>query len=186
MAKDRAKEYAERSCIECGSVRLVRKDSTALRCQRCAARPALMQGHATRRAAMPVAVCRSCGQSFRHHPSERRRTYCSPACRRGPRFNITGRGSNWKRIRQEALQRQPFCLFCGPRDQRLQVHHIIPYRLTSDNGSANLVPLCLPHHRRVEAIFVAFERSVAEPMGRDDRDAWRIMLFGAARQVAHG
>ena len=39
---------------------------------------------------------------------------------------------------------------CG---QHLQVHHIIPFRLTRDNSQTNLIPLCRACHKRVEAIF---------------------------------
>lgn len=81
--------------------------------------------------------------------------FCSRPCYerhlcRTPR--IRGRGSRWKTIRREALRRTPFCAMCGC-GQHLQVHHIIPFRLTRDNSQTNLIPLCRACHKRVEAVF---------------------------------
>ena len=45
---------------------------------------------------------------------------------------------------------------CGTA-QHLQVHHIIPFRLTRDNSQTNLIPLCRACHKRVEAAFQDLE-----------------------------
>lgn len=58
----------------------------------------------------------------------------------------------------EARRRAPFCADCGAT-KGLQVHHIIPYRLTADNGQDNLVPLCLKHHKVAEMAFLEIERA---------------------------
>jgi len=67
---------------------------------------------------------------------------------------------------------------CGTR-HNLQVHHIIPFRLTQDNSQDNLVPLCVTHHRMVETALVSTEQ-----FGFDDvaRLAWIGML--RERQMA--
>ena len=90
----------------------------------------------------------------------------------------TGRGSQWRKIRQEAIIRAPFCAMCGTR-KNLQVHHVIPFRLTHDNSFDNLVPLCVKHHRMVETMLVSTEK-----FGFDDvaRAAWIGML--KERQMA--
>lgn len=62
---------------------------------------------------------------------------------------INGRGSRWKKTRKEVLSKFPFCALCGTT-QKLQVHHIIPYRYTYDNSKSNLIPLCVKHHKTVE------------------------------------
>ncbi|MBF0171482.1 MAG: HNH endonuclease [Nitrospinae bacterium] len=36
--------------------------------------------------------------------------------------------------------------------RNLDVHHIVPFRLTRDNGPSNLIPLCKKCHKRVETI----------------------------------
>lgn len=64
---------------------------------------------------------------------------------------VTGRGSQWKRIRDEVVRLQPFCSMCGD-EKNLQVHHIAPFRLSQDNSIQNLTPLCVKHHKIVENI----------------------------------
>jgi len=68
----------------------------------------------------------------------------------------TGRGSQWKRARDDAVNKAPFCAICGT-SKSLQVHHIIPFRISRDNTSDNLIPLCVKHHRWVETILVETE-----------------------------
>ena len=63
----------------------------------------------------------------------------------------TGRGSQWKKIRNIAIKKAPFCAICGTT-KNLQVHHIIPFRYTNDNSQSNLIPLCIKHHKKVEII----------------------------------
>lgn len=117
---------------------------------------------ACRRAAQSVErSCVTCGSSFRIARSvlsDRTNAsgrFCSRPCYerhlcRTPR--IRGRGSRWKTIRKAALRQTPFCAFCG-RTRHLQVHHIIPFRLTRDNTPTNLIPLCRACHKRVESVF---------------------------------
>lgn len=106
-------------------------------------------------------TCATCGGSFRIARSvlsDRTNSsgrFCSRFCYerhlcRTPR--IRGRGSRWTTIRKAALRQTPFCAFCG-RTRHLQVHHIIPSRLTRDNSLTNLIPLCRACHKRVEAVF---------------------------------
>ena len=45
------------------------------------------------------------------------------------------------------------------------MHHIIPYRLTCDNGQDNLIPLCLKHHKIAETAFLEIERDVMADLG---------------------
>jgi hypothetical protein len=59
----------------------------------------------------------------------------------------TGRGSQWNKIRKSVLSKFPFCAVCGTT-KNLQVHHIIPFRLTKDNREQNLIPLCTKHHKK--------------------------------------
>jgi hypothetical protein len=106
-------------------------------------------------------TCATCGGSFRIARSvlsggtNASGRFCSRSCYerhlcRTPRVN--GRGSRWKTIRRAALRQTPFCAFCG-KTTHLQVHHIIPFRLTRDNSQTNLIPLCRACHKRVESVF---------------------------------
>lgn len=117
---------------------------------------------ACRRAAQSVErTCATCGSAFRiprsilSGRSNSSGRFCSRPCYerhlcRTPR--VGGRGSRWKTIRRGALRQTPFCAFCG-NSRHLQVHHIIPFRLTRDNSPTNLIPLCRACHKRVESVF---------------------------------
>lgn len=110
--------------------------------------------------------CKQCGVFFRiaksrlGENSNASGNFCSRPC-----YNVWlsdpdsegPRGSRWKAISAEAVRRNPFCAECGTPDS-LQVHHIIPYRLTCDNGQENLVPICRTHHYRYDREFRALER----------------------------
>lgn len=106
-------------------------------------------------------TCATCGSAFRIPRSvlsgrtNSSGRFCSRPCYerylcRTTRTN--GYGSRWKSIRGQALRRTPFCAFCGST-RHLQVHHIIPFRLTRDNSPTNLIPLCRACHKRVETVF---------------------------------
>lgn len=117
---------------------------------------------ACRHAAQSVErACATCGDAFRiarsilSGRSNASGRFCSRACYerhlcRTPR--IRGRGSRWNAIRKGAIRQTPFCACCG-RTRHLQVHHIIPFRLTQDNSPTNLIPLCRACHKRVETVF---------------------------------
>lgn len=104
--------------------------------------------------------CKFCGADFKVRRSalsgrtNASGNFCSRPCYNNylcSTERTNGRGSRWKKVRQEALKRAPFCAICGTL-QRLDVHHITPYRLTHDNKQTNLIPLCKKHHKMVETI----------------------------------
>lgn len=199
QAKQKARHYAERSCSECGKLWVTRTDSDAIRCKSCGAR----RGHA---AAMAVVrerpnygrhlarhprgsrqvarICKQCSGTFsRAHSqvfgtSNSSGNFCSRAC-----YHIwlsdtayTGsRGSRWRHHRREALRRAPFCAVCAT-PKRLQVHHIIPYRMTHDNAQDNLVPLCRTHHKIVEHCTLEFLATGV------DLDIAQLMLRNGLRE----
>ena len=53
--------------------------------------------------------------------------------------------------RKQKIKNNPYCYQCGS-EKRLEVHHIIPHRMTQDDSDDNLVVLCLGCHRRIEYI----------------------------------
>lgn len=168
----RCRACAGRSALDKG-----RKQRTAARnhetCRHCgevfSAPPSSQQKYCSRvclsAAKSTTRTCATCRSEFRVPRSvlsDRTNSsarFCSRPCYerhlcRTPR--IRGRGSRWKAIRREALRRTPFCAMCGS-GQNLQVHHIIPFRLTRDNSQTNLIPLCRACHKRVEAVFQDLE-----------------------------
>ena len=69
-------------------------------------------------------------------------------------------GMGWQAARRRARRRdQHTCRGCGKTADELghepQVHHIVPYRLSHDNGLRNLICLCKQCHRKAEAQAVA-------------------------------
>lgn len=130
-------------------------------------------------------TCKYCGSEFSVWRSKisgktnSRANFCSRPCyeswlcRTGRK---TGRGSQWKRSRDEAIRRNPFCAICGTR-QNLQVHHIVPFRLTFDNSQSNLVPLCRKHHRYIETVFCELENDMG-----GDWEAAKVVLGNQIRE----
>ena len=56
----------------------------------------------------------------------------------------------WKKTRSEVLKRDHYtCQNCGNKE-RLEVHHITPYRISKDNSLNNLVTLCKSCHLKAE------------------------------------
>jgi len=55
------------------------------------------------------------------------------------------RGENWKKQRQKALERDKCCKRCDV-NKDLNVHHIIPYRISKDSSLGNLITLCRRCH----------------------------------------
>lgn len=109
--------------------------------------------------------CANCGKEIKKTPS-RLRTYknafCSLKCKAEYHHNYVGgeKNPNWnggnKGYRGEDMGRikkahfvGKRCAICGTKEH-IHVHHIIPYRLTKDNGLDNLVALCRKHHRQFE------------------------------------
>jgi hypothetical protein len=94
---------------------------------------------------------------------------------------VTGRGSRWVKHRLEALKKTPFCGRCGTL-KNLQVHHIIPFRITFDNSQSNLIPLCVKCHKTVECVTNEIE-SVETDIERM-KVVLGIMLFSQRNLIA--
>lgn len=93
---------------------------------------------------------------------------------------ITGRGSQWRNIRNGVLSKSPFCGWCGTVRGVIQVHHIVPFRLTFCNDVKNLIPLCLKCHKTIEVITVSVESISETP-----HDIFKVMsLILRQRQAA--
>lgn len=107
-------------------------------------------------------TCKSCGLQFRALKSQIKgitrsnssANFCSRKCYNGwlcKPDRVSGRGSQWNRVRRAVIARSPFCAICGTQ-KRLDVHHIVPFRITHDNRPINLIPLCKKCHKRVESL----------------------------------
>lgn len=145
-------------------------------------------------------TCKHCGSGFSVWRSRisgktnSRANFCSRPCYETwlcRTERVTGRGSQWHRIRNEAIRLNPFCAICGTR-RNLQVHHIVPFRLTFDNSQSNLVPLCRKHHRHIETVFCELENDmngdwetakiVLGSQFRERQQATRMVLLSLYRE----
>ena len=104
-----------------------------------------------------ISVTPSKLREYKHH-------FCSKECR-GAFYshenNPYWRGGtkayrgNFEKVKKEYFNGTNFCALCGTTKD-INIHHIIPYRLTKDNSVNNLIPLCRKHHRIVESVSVKF------------------------------
>lgn len=66
------------------------------------------------------------------------------------------RGEDWDSIRESCYKRDGYkCRGCGSTD-KIDAHHIIPYRLTKDNNLSNLITYCPRCHKHNENKFNQF------------------------------
>ena len=114
-------------------------------------------------------TCKECGTKFMIRESAIRSSnasgnYCCRECYNNA-MHLEG-AKQWRdgfeRIKRKNFSGFKFCAICGTT-KRIHIHHIIPYRLTKDNGLDNLIPLCIHHHATVEAIWKPFIESFENP-----------------------
>lgn len=103
-------------------------------------------------------VCKFCGNKFYILKSSLNTNatgnFCSRTCYNKWQCDterITGRGSQWKKIRNKVKNQFQYCILCGTRNN-IDIHHIVPFRVSHDNSTLNLIPLCKKHHKFVEAL----------------------------------
>ena len=130
-------------------------------------------------------TCKECGKEFEVFRSSLEHTnasgnYCSREC-----YNKSMRleGSKYfkggfNRVKKEYFNGHQFCAICGTT-KKIHIHHIIPFRLTQDNGVDNLVPLCSSHH----AIFENISRPFIDCM--DDMEEAKQLLNIIIRSRQH-
>ena len=113
-------------------------------------------------------ICKECGKTFKVHKAAIEHTnasgnYCSRECY-NKHMTIedspTHKGG-FDRVKREHFKGVQFCAICGTT-KRIHIHHIIPFRLTKDNGLDNLVPLCSSHHKKVENATLPFINTMSD------------------------
>jgi len=117
-------------------------------------------------------ICNNCNKEFITKNHLRNKKYCSLNCfykhkkitnkgKGNPRW-LGGisqyRGNDWKEQRLKAFERdEGACQICGSQE-RIAVHHIIPYRISKDNRLKNLICLCSKHHGKEENYYRQFKK----------------------------
>lgn len=126
-------------------------------------------------------VCKECGKSFLMYKSSLEQSnasgnYCSRACY-DKSMRIEGSVSykgGFERVKRQNFNTVQFCALCGTT-KKIHIHHIIPFRLTQDNGLDNLVPLCSSHHKKFENATLPFIETM------DDMDEAKVLLNNIIR-----
>jgi len=111
--------------------------------------------------------CSNCGKEIRITPKKfgQKNYFCSKQCKyewnRGENnYGWVGgsseyRGDNWQKERRKALKRDGGkCILSQQKygDKKVDVHHIIPYRVANVNYLWNLVTLRRDLHKRIELL----------------------------------
>lgn len=114
-----------------------------------------------------VVACAMCGKDVIANPyriKTNKNIFCSIKCYREYFHNyVEGENNahwkgghskyrgNFERVKRKHFKKIQFCAICGTT-KKINIHHIIPYRMTQDNSLENLIPLCASHHKKIEHI----------------------------------
>jgi hypothetical protein len=63
-----------------------------------------------------------------------------------------------------------FCAICGTTEN-INIHHIVPNRITHDQSKENLIPICAKHHPQIERATKTF----IDAMGGDIERAGELL-----------
>ena len=109
--------------------------------------------------------CKNCGKIFKTKPSKIKRSilhFCSNECngmymsgKNHPKW-VGGYnrkyGNGWKEVKKIIRKRDKKCMYCGTRN-KMEVHHIIPFRISKNNNIDNLICLCKSCHPHLENLY---------------------------------
>ena len=118
-------------------------------------------------------ICKLCNKDFEVPPYEKYRIFCSHRCfskwiigkfvgkksphwKGGitPKTNLRCSSVKWIRLRKKIYKRDNWtCQICGKKCHKkgeIQCHHIIPYNISKNHNSKNLITLCVQCHSRIE------------------------------------
>jgi len=135
--------------------------------------------------------CPVCGKELKKTPSRLKiykNAFCSVKCRGEYQFNYTGgdKNVNWRgghstyrgdfeSVKRKHFGGNQFCAICGTTND-INIHHIIPYRLSQDNEVDNLIPLCRSHHKIVESASLPFIESFEKDKLGEAKEYMNVLL----------
>ena len=71
------------------------------------------------------------------------------------------RGDDWDVIRKIIYKRDSYtCQLCGKIKCKIEVHHIIPWRITQNNNFNNLISLCKSCHKKEDNKIIREEKEM--------------------------
>ena len=99
-------------------------------------------------------TCEYCGRPFMVRKKALEHTnasgrFCSTECYWDSMKREQAVYTGFRAAKKRYFGNKQFCAICGTT-KKIQIHHIIPNRLTRDQRKENLIPLCPLHHNRVE------------------------------------
>jgi 5-methylcytosine-specific restriction endonuclease McrA len=125
----------------------------------------------------PPCVCEWCGCTYTptHRSKNTPNRYCSRKCMAeshvGPGHSSWRgggreyRGTEWNKQRAAARERdKDTCQHCGVCRKGLDVHHIVPYRVSHSNKASNLITLCRKCHMIAERDYWAKQAAIQFPL----------------------
>lgn len=130
------------------------------------------------RAETITSECEYCGKEFTIYKSLLKTNaagrYCSRECYWNS-MKMQRKGyCGFRPAKRKYFSGTNFCALCGST-KGINIHHIIPNRLTQDNSPDNLIPLCNKHHMPIEAL----TRKLLET--EPDLDRLKFMLNNTLR-----
>lgn len=101
-------------------------------------------------------ICECCGKEFEVYASVLKSSnasgrYCSQECYWKSMEKEGKPYKGFEKAKKLHFSKQQFCAVCGTTE-KIEIHHIIPNRLTQNQSKENLIPLCVKHHRMVESL----------------------------------
>jgi 5-methylcytosine-specific restriction endonuclease McrA len=159
----RPEHYLERACKKCGKVFIIHKIHVERGGGDYCSIPCARSGSPTRKRERIVLKCPQCGKDFERRPCEIAKgvgtlRFCSRACwyehNQRERHYLWGGGQaernqpEYRPWRNAVLKRDwRACRFCNSKE-RLEVHHILPFRLEKGRrwDVANGITLCSKCH----------------------------------------
>lgn len=125
-------------------------------------------------------TCQYCGKIFTIYSSvvndsNSSGNFCSSRCYWDSMKKSRKFYAGFNEAKKKYFSGRQFCAVCGTT-KNIQIHHIIPNRLTQDQRKQNLIPLCPLHHIRIERMTAELHE-----LFNDDYDAEQWLLNNILR-----
>lgn len=117
----------------------------------------------------PLPLCEVCGKPCKKHGRRFCSQECSKAGYRGEKvYNYVGENfrkdsspidyAAWMKVAREIRERDRVCSHCGKTPEQngraLDVHHIVPFRISHSNSPSNLIALCRSCHKKADSAII--------------------------------
>ena len=121
-------------------------------------------------------VCEVCGRDFSVYASVIKQSnaagrFCSSRCYyESMTLDKERNYRGFRTAKERYFSTKQFCAVCGTTEN-INIHHIVPNRITHDQSKDNLIPLCAKHHPQIERV----SKSFIDAMGGDIEKAGELL-----------